>query len=130
MIHVIATIELVPGMREAFLAVFRKLIADVRAEKGCIEYGPAIDSHTDLSNQAKVGPDKGRGRREVGRYCGTQGTLGRTTHGCLSSQCQRLCARRTFARSRPGRMNETTAMTMSARTAMKTRHTQSHKDRI
>ena len=58
MIHVIATIELVPGTREAYLAVFRKLIADVRAEKGCLEYGPAIDSHTDLSNQAKVGPDK------------------------------------------------------------------------
>ena len=44
MIHVIATIELVPGTREAYLAVFRKLIADVRAEKGCLEYGPAIDS--------------------------------------------------------------------------------------
>lgn len=54
MIHVIATIELAPGTREAYLVVFR----DVRAEKGCLEYGPAIDSHTDLSNQAKVGPDK------------------------------------------------------------------------
>ncbi len=58
MIHVIATIELVPGAREAYLAVFRKLIADVRAEPGCIEYGPAIDAQTDLANQAKVGPDK------------------------------------------------------------------------
>ena len=58
MIHVIATIELVPGTREAFLDVFRKLIPDVRAEKGCLEYGPAIDSQTDLSIQAKVGPDK------------------------------------------------------------------------
>lgn len=58
MIHVIATIELAPGTREAFLAVFRKLLPDVRAEKGCIEYGPAIDSVTDLSNQATVGPDK------------------------------------------------------------------------
>ena len=58
MIHVIATIELVPGAREAYLAVFRKLIADVRAEPGCIEYGPAIDAETDLTNQAKVGPDK------------------------------------------------------------------------
>jgi quinol monooxygenase YgiN len=58
MIHVIATIELAPGTREAFLKVFRELIPDVRAEKGCIEYGPAIDSRTDLSNQAKLGPDK------------------------------------------------------------------------
>lgn len=58
MIHVIATIELALGTREAYLAVFRKLIPHVRAEKGCIEYGPAIDSQTDLSNQAKVGPDK------------------------------------------------------------------------
>jgi len=58
MIHVIATIELAPGTRDAYLAVFRKLIADVRAEKGCIEYGPAVDAPTDLSNQAKIGPDK------------------------------------------------------------------------
>ena len=58
MIHVIATIELTPGTRKAFLDVFRKLIPDVRAEKGCLEYGPAIDSQTDLSIQAKVGPDK------------------------------------------------------------------------
>ena len=58
MIHVIATIELVPGTREPYLAVFRKLIADVRAEKGCLEYGPAVDSNTDLPIQAKVGPDK------------------------------------------------------------------------
>ncbi len=58
MIHVIATIELTPGTREAYLAVFRNLIPDVRAEKGCIEYGPAIDSQTDLENQTKIGPDK------------------------------------------------------------------------
>ena len=58
MIHVIATIELAQGTRDAFLAVFRKLIADVRAEKGCLEYGPAVDSNTDLPIQAKVGPDK------------------------------------------------------------------------
>lgn len=43
MIHVIATIELNPGTRELFLAEFRKLVPQVRAEAGCIEYGPAID---------------------------------------------------------------------------------------
>lgn len=58
MIHVIATIELAPGTRDAYLIEFRKIIADVRVEKGCIEYGPAIDAQTDLANQAKVGPDK------------------------------------------------------------------------
>ncbi|MEI6367936.1 MAG: antibiotic biosynthesis monooxygenase family protein, partial [Planctomycetota bacterium] len=40
MIHVIATIELAPGTRETYLTAFRKIISDVRAEKGCIEYGP------------------------------------------------------------------------------------------
>ena len=58
MIHVIATIELAPGTREAYLTEFRKIISDVRAEKSCIEYGPAIDAQTDLSTQAKIGPDK------------------------------------------------------------------------
>ncbi|MBM4098103.1 MAG: putative quinol monooxygenase [Planctomycetota bacterium] len=58
MIHVIATIELAPGTRGAWLAEFRKIIADVRAEKGCLEYGPAIDAATDIEIQAKVGPDK------------------------------------------------------------------------
>jgi quinol monooxygenase YgiN len=58
MIHVIATIDLAPGTREDFLDVFRKLIPEVRAEQGCIEYGPAIDSQTDLENQTKVGADK------------------------------------------------------------------------
>lgn len=58
MIHVIATIELAPGTREAFLAEFRKLIADVRAEAGCIEYGPAIDAETGIPTQFKVGADR------------------------------------------------------------------------
>ena len=58
MIHVIATIELAPGARDAYLAEFRKIISDVRAEKGCIEYGPAVDAQTDLANQAKIGPDQ------------------------------------------------------------------------
>ncbi|MBL8829993.1 MAG: antibiotic biosynthesis monooxygenase [Planctomycetaceae bacterium] len=58
MIHVIATIDLAPGTRDLFLIAFRKIIAAVRAEHGCIEYGPAIDATTDLTNQAQVGPDK------------------------------------------------------------------------
>lgn len=43
MIHVIATIELHPGTREKFLAEFVKVVPDVHAENGCIEYGPTVD---------------------------------------------------------------------------------------
>jgi quinol monooxygenase YgiN len=48
MIHVIATIALQPGTREAFLTEFRKIVEPVRAEVGCIEYGPAIEIDTGL----------------------------------------------------------------------------------
>lgn len=58
MIHVIATVELNPGTRDAFLTEFRKLIADVKAEAGCIEYGPAVDAVTDIGAQARIGEDK------------------------------------------------------------------------
>src|SRR4029078_7568042 len=57
MIHVIATIELHPGRREAFLTEFRALVPRVRAEEGCIEYGPALDLATDLEAQAPTRPD-------------------------------------------------------------------------
>jgi len=40
MIFVIATIEVKPGKREAFLAEFNKNVPNVRAEKGCLEYAP------------------------------------------------------------------------------------------
>jgi quinol monooxygenase YgiN len=50
MIHVIATIEIVPGRREDFLAAFQELAPDVRAEKGCLEYGPAVDIPTSLGD--------------------------------------------------------------------------------
>lgn len=58
MIHVIATIDLAPGTREAFLAEFRKVIAPVRAEAGCIEYGPAVDADTGIPTQHLIGPDR------------------------------------------------------------------------
>jgi quinol monooxygenase YgiN len=58
MIHVIATVELAPGTREKFLTEFRKLIPEVRAEDGCIEYGPAVDAETDIPIQFKVGVDR------------------------------------------------------------------------
>ncbi|MEZ6130962.1 MAG: putative quinol monooxygenase [Planctomycetaceae bacterium] len=51
MIIVIATITCRPGMRAAFLAEFAKIVPDVLAEQGCLEYGPTVDADTDLSNQ-------------------------------------------------------------------------------
>jgi quinol monooxygenase YgiN len=43
MIYVVATIELVEGMREQFLAEQRNLLPLVRAEEGCVEYVPTAD---------------------------------------------------------------------------------------
>ena len=51
MIYVIATIKVKPGKREAFLAEFQKNMPNVRAEKGCIEYGPTLDLKTDIKAQ-------------------------------------------------------------------------------
>jgi quinol monooxygenase YgiN len=57
MIHVIATLDLVSGTRAAFLAEFAKVVPLVRAEAGCIEYGPAVDAETGLPSQSRLGPD-------------------------------------------------------------------------
>jgi quinol monooxygenase YgiN len=57
MIHVIATIELHPGKRERFLPEFSQLVPQVRAERGCIEYGGAIDLTSGLSAQVPIRPD-------------------------------------------------------------------------
>ncbi len=51
MIHVIATIELVEGQREAFLKEFRAIVPKVRAEAGCLEYGPTVDAASDIAAQ-------------------------------------------------------------------------------
>ncbi len=58
MIHVIATVDLAPGTRDAFLKEFRELIPHVLKENGCIEYGPTIDAVTDIPNQFKLGTDR------------------------------------------------------------------------
>jgi quinol monooxygenase YgiN len=52
MIHVLATIELQPNQRQAFLAEFHKLMPKVRAEQGCLEYGPAVEITTPISIQS------------------------------------------------------------------------------
>ena len=57
MIHVIAVLTAKPGQRAKLLEAFRANLAAVRAEKGCIEYGPAIDADTPLRFQPRHGPD-------------------------------------------------------------------------
>ena len=43
MIHVIAIITAHPGKRTALLELFQAVVPVVREEKGCIEYGVAVD---------------------------------------------------------------------------------------
>ena len=57
MIHVIAVITAKPGQRETILALFRANVPAVKAEKGCIEYGAAVDADGMGSFQTKFGPD-------------------------------------------------------------------------
>lgn len=57
MIHVLAIITAKPGQREAILREFRANMPAVRAEKGCIEYGAAIDADPALPVQTKYGAD-------------------------------------------------------------------------
>ena len=57
MIHVIAVITTKPGKREDVLRHFRANVPAVRAEKGCIEYGAAVDADPALPVQTKYGPD-------------------------------------------------------------------------
>jgi quinol monooxygenase YgiN len=57
MLHVIAVITAKPGQRESILAHFRANVPAVRAEKGCIEYGAAVDLDPALKFQTAFGPD-------------------------------------------------------------------------
>jgi quinol monooxygenase YgiN len=57
MIHVLAIITTKPGQRDAVLKEFRANMPAVHAEKGCIEYAPAIDAEGIGSIQTPLGPD-------------------------------------------------------------------------
>lgn len=57
MIHVIATVEVGEGQREAFLAEFHKVMPLVHAEVGCLEYGPTIDIYTGIPVQIVLRPN-------------------------------------------------------------------------
>ena len=57
MVHVLAVITAKPGKREEVLKHFRANVPAVRAEKGCIEYGAAVDADPALPVQTKYGPE-------------------------------------------------------------------------
>ncbi len=57
MIHVVAIITAKPGQRAAVLEAFRANMPAVHAERGCIEYAPAIDADDVGSLQTPVGAD-------------------------------------------------------------------------
>lgn len=54
MICVIATIETAAGRRDDLLTIFRGLVPQVRAEKGCIEYTPMIDTASGMAAQESI----------------------------------------------------------------------------
>ena len=54
MIHVIATIEVVEGRRDAFLKEFNRIVPVVRQEQGCLEYGPAVDVPSGIAVQGPI----------------------------------------------------------------------------
>jgi quinol monooxygenase YgiN len=57
MIHVLAIITAKSGMRDQILEAFHANMPAVHAEKGCIEYGPAVDAESAGGMQTKFGPD-------------------------------------------------------------------------
>ena len=54
MIHVIATIELKPNCRKAYLAVLQENVPNVKAEAGCLAYEPVLDVDSGLAAQGAV----------------------------------------------------------------------------
>ena len=57
MIHVVAIITAKSGMRDAILKEFHANMPAVHAEKGCIEYAPAVDAEGMGAIQTRLGPD-------------------------------------------------------------------------
>jgi quinol monooxygenase YgiN len=57
MIHVIAAIQAKPGQRDLLVRAFRQILARVQAKPGCLEYGLALHTRTDLAGQAPYDDD-------------------------------------------------------------------------
>jgi quinol monooxygenase YgiN len=53
MIHVIAEFHLKADKRAEFLKIFKKVVSEVKKEKGCVEYLPTVDIDLGLSMQSK-----------------------------------------------------------------------------
>ncbi len=51
MINVIATVQVKKGKVQDFIKLFKTIVPLVRAEKGCINYFPAVDLKTGLPPQ-------------------------------------------------------------------------------
>ena len=56
-VNVVAIITTKPGMRRDVLAAFNANVSAVRAEDGCIEYEPSIDTKDVGPFQTEVGTD-------------------------------------------------------------------------
>lgn len=56
MVNVIASIRVKPGARARFLEIFKANVPAVKAENGCVEYGPTVDLETGLPPQ-RLDPD-------------------------------------------------------------------------
>jgi quinol monooxygenase YgiN len=54
MIHVIATIELKPACKEAYLKILQDNVPNVKDETGCLAYEPALDIDSGLPVQGAV----------------------------------------------------------------------------
>lgn len=57
MLNVIANIEVKPGVREAFLAIFKANVPNVLSEDGCRRYEPCTDLDTGIPAQGGVRPN-------------------------------------------------------------------------
>ncbi len=57
MIHVIATIELKPGVRAEFLEHFKANIPNVLRETGCRGYTPTVDTESGIEAQGPSRPN-------------------------------------------------------------------------
>ena len=51
MINVIASIRVKAGRLQNFIEIFKSNVTNVREEKGCIEYFPAVDIEADMPPQ-------------------------------------------------------------------------------
>ncbi len=54
MVHVVAAIEVNPGKRDAFIEEFHRLVPLVKAEDGCMDYGPTVDVDSGIPVQTAL----------------------------------------------------------------------------